>query len=90
MLCTHGGWARSRKSENRNHRARVVDGKAIFPVTIGDQTFVKWPSLRLIIHQELRTEKWEALQVLKQGYMIEGEIPAVSVMITAQDVSDVN
>lgn len=50
---------------------RVVDGKAIFPVTIGDPIFVKWPSPRLRIHQDLRTEKWEALQVLKLDVVFE-------------------
>ena len=69
---------------------RVLDGKAIFPVTIDHPIFGKWPSLRRRIHQELRAEKWEALQVLKRGYMIEGEIPAVLIIVTVQDIFDLS
>lgn len=63
------GASEPKKSESRNHR---VDPKGcrrqkshFSQLQIGDPIFVKWPSLRLRIHQELRTEEWEASQVLK-------------------------
>lgn len=67
---------------------RVLNGKTCFPVTIDHPICGQWPSLRRRFHQELRSEKWQSLQVLKRGYMIAGEIPAVSIVVTMQDVFD--
>lgn len=49
---------------------RAVVTKDIFPVSITDSIYQRWPLLRRRIREELRTEKWEALQVLKRGYLI--------------------